>query len=71
MARTLATGGERIDRGLPQPRGGQEPVVEIGLFLTNRRMEELLDLSRSRGESVGQLIRSLIDRELIAAAAPS
>ena len=39
-------------------------VVEIGLLIPSRRASALMDLSRRRGQSVGQLLRSLIDRAL-------
>ncbi|MEO6810850.1 MAG: hypothetical protein ABI353_17175 [Isosphaeraceae bacterium] len=39
-------------------------VVEISLVLPTERMDALLDLSRRRQQSVGQLLRSLIDDAL-------
>jgi hypothetical protein len=42
----------------------REDVVEVLLLLNATRMEALVDLSRRRGQSVGQLVRGLIDREL-------
>jgi hypothetical protein len=46
--------------------GGE--VVEINLLLPVRRAEALIDLSRRRRESVGQILRQLIDRALTAEA---
>ena len=42
----------------------REGVVEIGLLLPSNRAEALLELAHARQESVGQLLRRLIDREL-------
>jgi hypothetical protein len=39
-------------------------VVEIGLLLPQSRVHALIELSRKRDQSVGQLLRSLIDRAL-------
>jgi hypothetical protein len=44
--------------------GGSEDVVEIGLLLPSNRAAALLRLARDRHESVGQILRQLIDREL-------
>jgi hypothetical protein len=41
-----------------------EEVIEIALLLPATRMDALLDLSKNRGQSVGQILRSLIEREL-------
>ena len=41
-----------------------DEVTEIALLLPTHRMNALLDLSRNRGESVGQILRNLIEREL-------
>ncbi|CAN5735676.1 hypothetical protein BH23PLA1_BH23PLA1_32870 [soil metagenome] len=48
------------------PSGGRsfDDVVEIGLLLPTRRAEALMALSQERRESVGQILRSLIEREL-------
>lgn len=39
-------------------------VVEIGLLLPSNRAAELLQLARDRHESVGQVLRRLIEVEL-------
>ena len=39
-----------------------DDVVEIGLLLPANRAEALLDLSRRRHQSVGQILRGLIDQ---------
>ncbi len=39
-------------------------VVEIGLLLPANWADALVELSKSRRQSVGQLLRSLIDRAL-------
>ena len=39
-------------------------VVEINLLLPARRIDALMALSRRRHESVGQVLRHLIDRAL-------
>jgi hypothetical protein len=41
-----------------------EDVVEVLLLLNASRMDALISLSRNRGQTVGQLLRGLIDREL-------
>jgi hypothetical protein len=46
------------------PANPSEDVVELGLLLPTHRAAELLRLARDRHESVGQLLRKLIDREL-------
>jgi hypothetical protein len=43
---------------------GPEGVVEIGLLLPTKRAAALLRLAQDRRESVGQVLRRLIDREL-------
>jgi hypothetical protein len=43
---------------------GSEGVVEIGLLLPAKRAAALLRLANDRHESVGQVLRKLIDREL-------
>lgn len=45
-------------------------VVEVSLVLPTERMDALLDLSRRREQSVGQLLRQLIDDALIEDDAP-
>jgi hypothetical protein len=39
-------------------------VTEIGLLLPTSRMNALIELSRKRKQSVGQILRGLIDRAL-------
>ena len=43
-----------------------DAVVEIGLFLPARRAQALIDLSRRKGQSVGELLRGLIDQAIAA-----
>ena len=43
---------------------GSDGVVEIGLLLPAKRAAALLQLASDRHESVGQVLRKLIDREL-------
>jgi hypothetical protein len=43
---------------------GAEGVVEIGLLLPTKRAAALLQLAQDRRESVGQVLRKLIEREL-------
>ena len=43
---------------------GHEGVVEIGLLLPVNRAADLMSLAKTRQESVGQVLRKLIDREL-------
>jgi hypothetical protein len=43
---------------------GAEGVVEIGLLLPTKRAAALLRLAQDRRESVGQVLRKLIEREL-------
>jgi hypothetical protein len=43
---------------------GTDGVVEIGLLLPAKRAAALLRLAQDRQESVGQVLRKLIDREL-------
>jgi hypothetical protein len=43
---------------------GTEGVVEIGLLLPANRAAALLRLAKDRRESVGQVLRKLIEREL-------
>lgn len=39
-------------------------VVEVSLLLTASRLQALMNLSRCRGESVGELLRDLIDEAI-------
>ena len=43
---------------------GKNGVVEIGLLLPTNRAAALLHLARERHESVGQVLRKLIEKEL-------
>jgi hypothetical protein len=40
-------------------------VVEIGLLLPAVWAEALIEMSKRRGQSVGQLLRAMIDRALV------
>ncbi|MDB5349732.1 MAG: hypothetical protein JWN86_979 [Planctomycetota bacterium] len=53
------------DVSAPQlsPRIGDD-VVEIGLLLPANRAEALLALSRRRHQTVGQILRGLIDQAI-------
>lgn len=44
-----------------------EDVVEVGILLPANRAADLIQVARSRRESVGHLIRRLIDQELASA----
>jgi hypothetical protein len=46
------------------PANSSDDVVELGLLLPTNRVAELIRLAQDRHESVGQLLRKLIDREL-------
>ena len=46
--------------------GSAGDVVEIGLLLPASWAADLLQMSKRRHQSVGQLLRSIIDRELVA-----
>ena len=48
------------------PGGVSDDVVEIGLFLPAHRAEALIALSRQRRQSVGQILRGLIDQAISA-----
>lgn len=39
-------------------------VIEVGLLLRSESAEALVDLARSRRQSVAQVIRGMIEREL-------
>lgn len=45
-------------------RDGDTDVIEIPLLLSAKRAEALVALSRTRRESVGQILRQMIDRAL-------
>ena len=51
------TGADQVPRT-------HDDVVEIGLLLPTNRAAALLKLAQERHESVGQVLRKLIDREL-------
>jgi hypothetical protein len=40
-------------------------VIEVGLLLTAGRVNALIELSRKKRQSVSQILRGLIDRELL------
>jgi hypothetical protein len=40
-------------------------VTEIGLLLPTSRVNDLIELSKKRHQSVGQILRGLIDRALL------
>ena len=42
----------------------EDEVIEVALLLPSTRLEALMDLSKNRGQSVGQILRSLIERVL-------
>ena len=44
--------------------GRRDDVVEVALLLPAQRAEALVALARKRRESVGQILRTLIDRAL-------
>jgi hypothetical protein len=55
-------------QGSVASRNGVNPfgdVVEIGLLLPAHRAHALLELSKRRQQSVGQILRGLIDRALV------
>lgn len=45
--------------------------MEIGLLLPSTQAAALVELSKTRRESVGQILRALIHRELTEGAAPA
>jgi hypothetical protein len=50
------------------PQNSRQPtpdVTEIGLLLPTCRVKALIELSRRRQQSVGQILRGLIDRALL------
>jgi hypothetical protein len=48
----------------PFGTGANEGIVEVSLLLPVGQVEALLDLSRQRRQSVGQILRGLIGRAL-------
>ncbi len=44
--------------------GAAENVVEVGILLPVNQAADLIQMAKSRQESVGHMIRKLIDREL-------
>jgi hypothetical protein len=50
---------------IAEPHG---EVVEVALLLPKRRADALRDLARRRRQSVGQILRALIEREVLAEA---
>ena len=60
MVGVAQTHGEAVSFG----KNGRDEVVELGLLLPVSRAEALVDLSRKRHQSVGQILRSLIEQAL-------
>ena len=61
-----ATGGPISDLTAPLSQSNfADDVVEIGLLLPANWAVALIELSKKREESVGQLIRTCIGRELV------
>jgi len=55
------------DHGMTAMKPGIVPhgeMVEIGLLLTPKRVDALVELSKRRHQSVAQILRGLIDRAL-------
>lgn len=50
--------------GVPGPLPMTEQVVEVGLLLPKHQIDGLITLSVDRGQSVAELLRDLIRREL-------
>jgi hypothetical protein len=46
-------------------RSGAGDVVEVGLLLPAAWADALLEMSKRRRESVGQILRSMIDRGIM------
>lgn len=46
------------------PESCGEGVVEIGILLPANRAADLIRIAKSRQESVGHMLRKMIDREL-------
>jgi len=53
-------------RSMPATVGAtmMDDYVEVGLLLPKNRAEELLALARSRRESIGQILRKMVDHAL-------
>lgn len=47
-------------------RGKNAEVVEIGLLLPSSWADELIEMSKHRGQSVAQILRGLIGKEISA-----
>ena len=47
------------------PFEGRGEVVEIALLLPKKRAEALIELAHRRHQSVGQMLRGLIDRAVV------
>jgi hypothetical protein len=45
-------------------KSASDEFVEIALLVPTNRVEALVDLSRRRHQTIAQILRSLIDREL-------
>ena len=60
--RTILQGQDASKPG----RAARDEVVEVPLLLPPGRMQGLITLSRRRGESIGQILRRLIDEALAA-----
>ncbi len=68
MSAGVLTHPEAAYSGLPAPFTGNHvpgDVVEIGLLLPADWAAALMEISRKRDESVGQLLRGVIGRALI------
>ena len=46
-------------------RSSTPDVIEIGLLLPTSRVNALIELSKKKHQSVGQILRGLIDRALL------
>ncbi len=60
-------------QGVTPPSSPADPsddFVEIGLLLPRSRASDLLRLARERQETVGQILRKLVDRALMAEERP-
>jgi hypothetical protein len=59
MAVLPSTSASQISKATPPD------VVEIGLLLPTSRINALIELSKKRHQSVGQILRGMIDRALM------